>query len=133
MMAAEARTALPTSPALEAPVAAVEARLAALGLALQAQDAAGIETEAAALHAALASALEHFTRAARAGGVPPSMRQRLARAGGQVAAQREALARATAALDRAIDVLLPQAQGSPAALYSVRGNERPSSTGSVVA
>lgn len=132
-LAAEARTAASTNPTLEAPVAAVEARLAALGLALQAQDAAGIEAEAAALHAALAAALEHFTRAARAGGVPPSMRQRLARAGGQVAAQREALARATAALDRAIDVLLPPSAGGPAALYGVRGSERPASSGALVA
>ena len=133
MLALTAHGSMQASPALEAPVAAVEACLAALGLALQAQDAAAIETEAAALHAALAAALEHFTRAARAGGVPPSMRQRLARAGGQVAAHREALARATAALDRAIDVLLPQAAGSPAALYSVRGTERLASSGALVA
>ena len=49
----------------------------------------------------------HFTRAAREGGVPSTLRRRLALASAQVAAQREALARATAALDRAIDVLLP--------------------------
>ena len=47
---------------------------------------------------------------------------RLAVAGGQVAAQREALARATAALDRAIDVLLPGLGGS---VYAQNGgNER---------
>jgi hypothetical protein len=129
--AAEART----PPALEAPLADVEARLAALGQALQAQDAGGVETEAAALHAALAAAVEHFARAARSGGVPPSMRQRLALAGGRVAAQREALARATAALDRAIDVLLPPPAG-PSALYSLRGlrgDQRPASTGAIVA
>ena len=39
--------------------------------------------------------------------MPRVLRQRLAVASGRVAAQREALARATAALDRAIDVLLP--------------------------
>jgi len=133
MFALEDHTARPVGPALEAPVAAVEQRLAALGLALQSQDAAGIESEATALHAALAAALDHFTRAARSGGVPPSMRQRLARASGQVAAQREALARATAALDRAIDVLLPQAAGAPAALYGMLGSERLASSGSIVA
>ena len=40
--------------------------------------------------------------------MPPALRRRLASASGQVAAQRESLARATAALDRAIDVLLPR-------------------------
>jgi hypothetical protein len=62
---------------------------------------------AAELHARLVAALDEFARAARNGGVPPVLRQRLAQAGGQVAAQREALARATASLDRAIDVLIP--------------------------
>jgi hypothetical protein len=92
---------------LEPPLAAVEARLAALGAALHRNDAAAIESEAAELHRALAAAIAHFSRAARDGGVPPPLRQRLAVAGGQVAAQRQALVRATAALDRAIDVLLP--------------------------
>ena len=92
---------------LEPPLAAVEDRLAALGVALCRHDAQAIETEAAELHRALAAAIDHFTRAAREGGVPPPLRRRLALASGQVAAQREALARATAALDRAIDVLLP--------------------------
>ena len=92
---------------LETPLAAVEDRLAALGTALFRNDAAAIESEAAGLHSALAAAISHFSRAARQGGVPPDLRQRLAVASGQVAAQREALARATAALDRAIDVLLP--------------------------
>jgi hypothetical protein len=73
------------------------------------------------LHTALAAAVDHFARAAKAGGVPPSMRRRLALAGGQVAAQREALARATASLDRAIDVLLPRLPAQPA-LYSAGGN-----------
>jgi hypothetical protein len=36
-----------------------------------------------------------------------ALRSRLVNASGQVAAQRESLARATAALDRAIDALLP--------------------------
>ena len=50
------------------------------------------------------------------------LRRRLALAGAQVAAQRDALARATAALDRAIDVLMP----SPGtALYSAGGTHAP--------
>jgi hypothetical protein len=92
---------------LEAPLAAVETRLAALRAALVSQNLQAIDTEASALHRALAAAVHHFSRAARQGGVPAPLRQRLAVASGEVAAQREALARATAALDRAIDVLLP--------------------------
>ena len=117
---------------LEKPLAALETRLAALGQALQDQDAEGIEAEASGLHAALIAAVEHFSRAARDGGVPPALRNRLALAGGQVAAQREALARATAALDRAIDVLLPP-DASRAALYGARGSERVASTGVMLA
>ncbi|MCW5612302.1 MAG: hypothetical protein KIS83_16740 [Rubrivivax sp.] len=93
---------------LEAPLRAVEDQLTALGVALHRQDAAAVEQVAAELHAALAAAVDHFTRAAKSGGVPSPLRQRLALAGGQVAAQREALARATASLDRAIDVLIPR-------------------------
>jgi hypothetical protein len=107
--------------ALEQPLAALESSLAALGEALQQRDAVAIEAEAAGLHATLAAAVDHFAQAARTGGVPPPLRTRLALAGGQVAAQREALARATAALDRAMDVLLPPAAGAAAALYGARG------------
>ncbi len=96
---------------LEPRLAAVEARLEALSTALTASDSRAIEHEAAELHRALAGALDHFARAARNGGVPPALRQRLAVATARVAAQREALARATAALDRAIDVLLPGGNG----------------------
>ena len=103
---------------LEPPLAAVEDRLAALGVALYRHDAQAIENEATELHRALAAAIDHFSRAAREGGVPPQLRQRLALASGQVAAQREALARATAALDRAIDVLLPGMSGN---VYAASG------------
>jgi hypothetical protein len=48
------------------------------------------------------------------------LRRRLALASAQVASQRDALARATAALDRAIDVLMP---GHGAALYSASGTQ----------
>lgn len=110
--------------ALERPLRAVEAQLAALATALHDQDSVAIDHAAAALHQALAQAVDHFTRAARNGGVPPALRQRLARASGQVAAQREALARATASLDRAIDVLLPRQQGASALYGAAGGNER---------
>ena len=116
---------------LETPLVAVEQRLAALGEALVQNNAQAIETEAAELHRALAAAISHFSRAAREGSVPPALRQRLAVASGQVAAQREALARATAALDRAIDVLLP---GMGTSVYAASGNaERSSASGSLLA
>jgi len=107
-----------TESPLEAALSAVEMRLAALGEALRARDAAGIDVHARELQRSLASAVERFTRAARSGTVPANLRLRLAQASGQVAAQREALARATAALDIAIDVLLPR-EGS--SLYSTQG------------
>ena len=62
--------------------------------------------------------MDHFSRAARHGALPAPLRQRLMRASSQVAAQRESFARATAALDRAIDVLLPR---EAAAIYSPQG------------
>ena len=104
------------------PLQAVEDNLTALGLALHHRDSQAVDRVAAELHAALAAAVDHFSRAARAGGVPPLLRRRLALASGQVAAQREALARATASLDRAMDVLIPRQQALPSsALYSAAG------------
>jgi len=107
---------------LERPLQAVEDCLTALGVALTRQDARAVDEVAAQLHAALAAAVDHFARAARSGGVPPRLRQRLAAAGGQVAAQREALARATASLDRAMDVLMPVRAAPGAGLYGALGN-----------
>ena len=89
-----------------------------------------MEHEAALLHQALAGAMLEFNRAARQGGIPPELRQRLMIAGGQVAAQRETLARATAALDRAIDVLLPD---SAADLYGAGGAGGRAGQGSLLA
>lgn len=106
------------SPELEERLAAVEHRLVALGNALRARDPADIDLHASELHRALAIAVTHFSDAARSGPLPPALRNRLATASGQVAAQRESLARATAALDRAIDVLLPR---DSMALYSTYG------------
>ncbi len=128
--------ALAQAPELEGPLVAVESRLTALSLALYEQDAAAVERVASELHAALAAAVQHFQRAARNGGVPTGLRQRLALAGSQVAAQREALARATASLDRAIDVLMPDLNAAPrgAAMYSVTGaTERSPGRGSMMA
>lgn len=118
MIAIAAPAAASIGPELEEQLFAVEARLASLGNALRARDASGIDLHAAELHRALASAVNHFSAAARKGRVPTALRARLATASGQVAAQRESLARATAALDRAMDVLLPR-ESVP--LYSAYG------------
>lgn len=116
---------------LELTLAAVEARLTALGVALLERNAVDIDTHASELHRALARAVDHFSRAARHGALPPPLRQRLMRASSQVAAQRESFARATAALDRAIDVLLP---GEATGLYSaLGGSDRASRGGSIQA
>ena len=93
---------------LEATLSAVEIRLHALGVALLESNSSNIELHSIELHRALARAVDHFSQAARHGALPAPLRQRLMRASSQVAAQRESFARATAALDRAIDVLLPR-------------------------
>ncbi len=116
-------------PQLEDSLTHVESRLAALGAALRARDAAAIDLHAGELHRALAIAVEQFSNAARSGPVPSALRTRLASASGQVAAQRESLARATAALDRAIDVLLPRETGT---LYSSWGATDRSLRGGVI-
>lgn len=116
---------------LETALAAVEQRLSALGVALCVRDTVGIDLHATELHRALAMAVDQFALAARRGSVPPELRHRLANTSGQVAAQRESLARATAALDRAIDVLIPRDGG---ALYSTAGGtDRNARGGSVLA
>jgi hypothetical protein len=117
-------------PVLENSLAAVESQLGALGSALRARDADGIDRHASELHRAMVSAVEHFSHAARRGAIPPALRHRLAHASGQVAAQRETLARATAALDRAIDVLLPR---DNLAVYAASGSaERNTTSGGVL-
>lgn len=105
---------------LEAVVLGVEQHLAALAESLRERDGPAVERQAQELHRALAQAVERFMLAARQGGVPDALRHRLARASGQVARQRDALARATAALDRAIDVLMPGQLPVPG-LYSASG------------
>lgn len=112
------------TPVLEDAVGAIESQLAQLGRALRDRDVPAIETHSQELQRALAGAVQRFSQAAREpGGVSPTLRHRLALASGQVAAQRESLARATAALDRAIDVLLPP--DLPAAAYAAHGAARP--------
>jgi hypothetical protein len=117
------------APELEDTLSAVESRLAALGTALRARDASAIDLEASELHRALARAVDHFALAARHGALPPALRRRLVTASGRVAAEREALARATAALDRAIDVLMPR---DAATLYSAQGNAERGNRGGVI-
>ncbi len=116
-------------PALEDQLVAVEAHLAKLGDALIARDAQGIAVHSTELHRSLERAVDDFTLAAKSGTVPLALRRRLAAAAGQVAAQREALARATAALDRAIEVLMPR---ETPALYSACGAPTRSFRGSSV-
>jgi hypothetical protein len=120
-----------TNPALESALTAVERGLSSLGDALRAQDLSSIDLHATELHRALSNAVDHFSRAARSGPVPPALRRRLASASGTVAAQRESLARATAALDRAIDVLLPRE--APVLYGSQGGAERLTRGGSLLA
>jgi hypothetical protein len=111
------RTATMSAVDLEVPLGRVEEQLHELQAALRSEDSVALECAATDLHRALAAAVDHFRVAARRGGVPPAMRQRLAVASAQVAAQRDALARATASLDRAIEVLLP----SGASTYGAGG------------
>ncbi len=111
------------SPELETTLAAVETQLASLGESLRANDSVAIDLHATELHRALARAIDHFAHAARSGPVPRPLRERLKLASGLVASQRESLARATAALDRAIDVLMPR-ERVMSAVYSAGGPER---------
>jgi hypothetical protein len=123
-------TALPTTE-LESCLCAVEQRLAELGDALRDRNGPAIEQHSSELHMALSSAVQQFALAARKGSVPPALRHRLVRTSGQVAAQRESLARATAALDRAIDVLMPR---ESLGVYSTQGTaQRPMRQGSILA
>jgi hypothetical protein len=125
--------AVQSASALEGPLKAVEDQLVALGTALHRQDVSAVDQAGSELHRALACAVDHFSRAARAGGVPAPLRHRLALASGQVAAQREALARATASLDRAIDVLIPRPPAAGSLYSAAGGNDRQTRSGSLLA
>lgn len=119
------RDIVPGPDELEQVVEVVESRLAALADALRERDSTIIESHASELHGALVIAVQRFVHVAQHGGVPEPMRRRLARASAMVATQRESLARATAALDRAIDVLIPAAPSHGAALYASNGLQDP--------
>lgn len=116
---------------LEPSVTLLEQRLADLAAAITERDADTIETASTALQRALSTSIHDFQRAARQGGVPPQLRQRLILAGGQVATLREVMARATASLDRAIDVLLPQ--NTVGAIYGAYGSSVRQSQGALLA
>jgi len=119
------------SPALEGPLVEVETCLNSLGEALLKRDTVAIEQQAAQLHQALARAVVAFREAAQQGKLPPQLRHRLVLAGGKMAAQRASLTRASAALDRAIDVLMPS---EPSGVYGASGKtERSASRGSIQA
>lgn len=107
---------------LETTLAAVETQLASLGESLRRNDTVAIDHHATELHRALARAVDHFAHAARSGPVPTPLRERLKLASGLVASQRESLARATAALDRAMDVLMPRERTT--SVYGANGAER---------
>lgn len=123
----DGRTAAPAAPTdrhpeLESLLARVESALGGLGEALRQRDATGIETQAQQLQSGLEDTVNAFARAARTGSIPAPLRARLVKASGQVAAQRDSLMRATAALDRAIDTLMPKDAGNaPAPVYGGRG------------
>lgn len=104
---------------LECALSAVESQLVALSDSLRERELQHIDRHARELHLALAHALDVFSAAARRGGVPRELRHRLMKASAQVAALRETLGRATAALDRALDALLPS---EPSVVYAMPGN-----------
>ncbi|HSB25322.1 MAG TPA: hypothetical protein VLE94_19650 [Burkholderiaceae bacterium] len=109
---------------LEGALQSVERHLDDLQQALSARDMPRVEGHAGELQRALSHAMERLAQSARRGAAPLALRRRLGLAGAQVAAQRDALARATAALDRAIDLLMPGQR--EAALYSPSGIQQPS-------
>ena len=114
----------PAEADLEPLVAAVEQGLQTLTASLRGRDALRIEQSASALHRAMGDAVQACVQAARMGLLPETLRRRLASASAQLARQRESLWRATAALDRAIDVLMPGAQ--PAGrIYRANGLAEP--------
>lgn len=106
----------------------LEAALSGLSQALQRNDTAHLERQALELHRALSVAVDAFSTAAKAGSpIPPLLRERLLRASADVAAQREVLSRATAALDRALDVLIPNSRATP--VYGQQGRQRQARSG----
>ena len=111
-------------------LAELEAALALVQQALSQRDAAALELYAGRVQALMGEALREGRSRGRDGQLSHLLRHRLARAGAQMAAQREVLGRATAALDRAIDVLMPS---EPLGLYGQAGKSlRQRSSGDVL-
>jgi hypothetical protein len=98
----------PVTAPLELALSSVELHLVGLGDAMRQRDVRALDHHASELRQALTSAADRFSEAARSGPIPSDLRERFGRAGALVAAQRESLARATAALDRAIEALIPR-------------------------
>lgn len=115
---------------LEATLSRVEAHLASLNTALCERNLDAIGVHGQDLQRALTQAVDRFSLAAKQGAVPEALRRRLAHASATVAAQREALARATAALDRAIDVLMPRP--GTGGVYARDGSTERAVTGGVI-
>jgi hypothetical protein len=113
---------------LEATLSRVEGHLASLSTALCDRNLDAIGHHGQGLHAALTQAVDRFSLAAKQGSIPEALRRRLAHASATVAAQRESLARATAALDRAIEVLMPR----PGTGYARDGSPERSRNGGVI-
>lgn len=108
----------------------IELRLRGLSDALRGTDAAALDEAAIALRKALGQAIGDLRPAVTDSGISATLRNRILLAEAEVTAQREALARATAALERAIGLLLP----NTAAAYEASGSgQRPPSLGSVTA
>ena len=103
---------------IDAALRRLEQHLDDLQASLSTRDLPGIEQHAGALQRALSLVAAPLTRAARQGQAPLALQRRLGVASVRVAAQRDALARATAALERAVHVLMPAADS---ALYSASG------------
>jgi hypothetical protein len=95
---------------LETSLCAVEGKLTELTACLAAQNLSTMPLLADELTTALLEAVNQFAKAALKGPVSAKLRQRLIGVTGLVATHRDALASATAALDRAIDVLIPQSR-----------------------
>jgi ABC-type transporter Mla subunit MlaD len=115
---------------LEATLSLVEGHLASLNTALCERNLDAIGQHGHDLQRALTQAVDRFSLAAKQGSVPEALRRRLAHASATVAAQRESLARATAALDRAIDVLMPRP--GTGGVYARDGSTERAMTGGVI-
>ena len=108
----------------------IEDRLQRLSAALRGTDAVAIEEATLALRQVLGQAMSDLRPAIKGSGISATLRNRILLADAEVAAQREAVARAAAALDRAVNLLMP----SQAPAYDANGSaQRPGSLGSISA